>query len=459
MISFCITCHKRQWQLEQTLPSNLALARQFGYEICLVNYGAIKELDIYIEENFSGDREDKVLRYYSTPAPRFHASHAKNIAHLLGTRDIVFNLDADNYITSFHQTIYKLLSENPNVVVHNWSGSYVDGTYGRIGMTKKNFEELGGYDERFKGVTWQDVDLLMRVNNRELSYHLLPFFHKSLPIPNTQREKIRYTNSPHDYTTLYLDNFHLLEKNRWRGVVRANEGELFGLSKGVLVGTGLCQTGFQSGAPWVRPLTGIYHFCEDIFEKIYWTLLHPVFTFLYWKGIHPILTFLYWKGIHPILTFLYWKGIHPILTFLYWKGIHPILAFLYWKGIHLTLISFYRRKVYPALIFCYWKGIHFPLTFLYWKIIHPALFFFYRGVLLFYWKISYPLGLFFYGRIWRPLGLFFYWKIFYRLFILIRSIGMFFYWKVGYRLYCVIKHKIVLRILRIGSRVLGVFSH
>ncbi len=355
MISFCITCHKRQWQLEQTLPSNLALARQFGYEICLVNYGAIKELDIYIEENFSGDREDKVLRYYSTPAPRFHASHAKNIAHLLGTRDIVFNLDADNYITSFHQTIYKLLSENPNVVVHNWSGSYVDGTYGRIGMTKKNFEELGGYDESFRGIEWEDVDLIMRVQNKKLKYHLIPFLDSPLPVFNTQEQKVCYTDSPNSYADLYQYNSHRCQINRWRGVIQANERRFFGLSEGELAGSGTFQTGFRNETPWVRPLRGLQHFASDILEVVYWKLIHASSIFLYWKILHPIFIFLYWRVWQPFFIFLYWKILNPTYTFLCWRVLHRIYIFLYWKIIYRFSLQIYGRALHPVFVFFYWK--------------------------------------------------------------------------------------------------------
>lgn len=88
-------------------------------------------------------------------------SKAKNLGHRLASADYVFNLDADNYITE--GDVESILhAASLGAVCHQFSGTYGDGSHGRIGLPKTKFLELGGYDEAFLPMGYQDVDLLNR---------------------------------------------------------------------------------------------------------------------------------------------------------------------------------------------------------------------------------------------------------------------------------------------------------
>ena len=62
-------------------------------------------------------------------------------------------MDCDNKIDT--REIYFLLDELKRAatvrtfIYHGWTGKFHDGTYGRIGLLREDFEVLGGYDEIF----------------------------------------------------------------------------------------------------------------------------------------------------------------------------------------------------------------------------------------------------------------------------------------------------------------------
>lgn len=99
-ISFCITCKNRIHQIRQTLKQNLddnRLHRDF-VEFVLVDFGSKDGLRDWVFNNFSVELASGYLKYYYTEnLPHWHASVAKNTAHLCASGDILVNLDCDNF--------------------------------------------------------------------------------------------------------------------------------------------------------------------------------------------------------------------------------------------------------------------------------------------------------------------------------------------------------------------------
>jgi hypothetical protein len=175
VIGFCTSCMNRRWQVEATLARNLATLRGTGHFLALANYNSTDGLDEYVRENHQQDQREGTLLYFRTTTPtRFDASIAKNLAHRLAmTRgpDVLFNLDADNFVTAETLSIVvRTFAERRDRVLHQWSTSMRDGSFGRIGMAVDHWKRIGGYDETLQRMAWQDMDLLNRARAVGLQY-------------------------------------------------------------------------------------------------------------------------------------------------------------------------------------------------------------------------------------------------------------------------------------------------
>jgi hypothetical protein len=178
VIAFCTAAMNRLWQMEQTLPHNLGLLRGTAHFLALCNYNSTDGLDAYVRANCGEDIRRNTLAYFHTDAPAsFHASRAKNTAHRLALRarpDVLFNLDADNFITKETVAAVTTLLANKRrpAALHHWSRIWSDGTFGRIALPACSWEELGGYDETLLEMAWQDIDLLFRARAIGVRYCL-----------------------------------------------------------------------------------------------------------------------------------------------------------------------------------------------------------------------------------------------------------------------------------------------
>ena len=177
-ISFCTTSCNRLWQLESTLLENLSSIGD-DCEIVLVDYGSTDGLSEWVWENFRQFIECRKLIYFEVKGDvRWNVSKAKNLAHRISTGAYLFNLDADNYVSSQDVNCIKPLLEL-DVASHQWSGVWSDGSFGRIGLPRDLFFRMGGYDESMLPMGGQDIDLLWRLN-------AMGVLIKKLPPPKTQ---------------------------------------------------------------------------------------------------------------------------------------------------------------------------------------------------------------------------------------------------------------------------------
>ena len=99
-------------------------------------------------------------------------SIGKNTATHQARGTIVVTLDCDNYtvyrggrfvITQFEQNDY-------NCVVHQFDWIPQNGNFGRIALTKKKFNEIGGYDQSLLPMGYQDWDIIKRAEATGCKY-------------------------------------------------------------------------------------------------------------------------------------------------------------------------------------------------------------------------------------------------------------------------------------------------
>jgi hypothetical protein len=174
IVGFCTSCMNRRWQLEQTLPVNLELLRGTPHFLAVVDYNSGDDLGPLLRAQDHHRSAGRLLSFRTDEPTSFHMSQAKNTAHRLALRrqpDILFNLDADNVLHRDTMTaIADLFSRKRDVYLHNWSGRWGDGTMGRIAMRAEDWVRLGGYDEAFLPMSWQDADLMTRCRAAGLDY-------------------------------------------------------------------------------------------------------------------------------------------------------------------------------------------------------------------------------------------------------------------------------------------------
>jgi glycosyltransferase involved in cell wall biosynthesis len=225
-ISFCISCKNRSWQIQQTLTHNLTNISK-NHEIVLVDFGSTDGLSQWIWTNFSNAIQDEKLIFFRVlQAPPWSSPKAKNLAHRLARGDYLFNLDADNFVTK-SDILALEKAASLNLSSQQFAGSFDDGTYGRIGIPRKLFFQLGGYDEALLPMGGQDTDLLNRILLSGNKIGKLPLPSKPA-IPNTVQDKIAETKqstltAEQAYTRMNKLNLTLSKiKNELYGFQRLN---------------------------------------------------------------------------------------------------------------------------------------------------------------------------------------------------------------------------------------------
>lgn len=140
-ISYCTTCHSRLWQLKQTITHNFAYTLAGKVELCILVYNDIKTYQ-YLYKHYADYINDGRLRVLSVNKNKVFADgsmwscgYVKHLAHLIGRGDVLFNLDADNFIDdALHAALLEL---KPNeLLITKQSEWRDDGRSGRIGVHK-----------------------------------------------------------------------------------------------------------------------------------------------------------------------------------------------------------------------------------------------------------------------------------------------------------------------------------
>ena len=192
-ISFCTTCKGRLWQLEQTLIQNINIIENVeNVDIILLDYHSEDGLKEYIFNNFYNHLRSGKLKYYSllSKAEYFNMSYAKNIVHCLSNSDVLFNLDADNFIGSTVNELKEL--RVGDFLMPPYIPNTETGTCGRIGVPRETFHLLHGYNESILGMGNDDGDFIRRLllnKNKPVRSKDI-----NLPINNTIEDKLKYTN-------------------------------------------------------------------------------------------------------------------------------------------------------------------------------------------------------------------------------------------------------------------------
>jgi predicted glycosyltransferase involved in capsule biosynthesis len=202
-------------------------------EFVLIDFGSNDGLNDWIKNNCIKYIKEGYLNYYYTDElPYWHASIAKNTAHIYASNDILVNLDCDNY-TGFNGgkfLIQQFLKYGNEIVLHQFSGSFNDGSYGRIAVHRKYFTDIRGYDESFEPMGSQDNDLIKRLLKMGLKYVPIQDKEYNTAIRNTKEDSIKNTNSKLEWKQMESMNKTRSDENVLEARIRANNNS-FGIRR------------------------------------------------------------------------------------------------------------------------------------------------------------------------------------------------------------------------------------
>ena len=184
-LSYCTTCNNRLWQLAKTLPHNTQYLKCGEIELVIVAYndGSVKP---YLQANYADYLSDGRIRVIEhnedkifADGSRWSCGYVKDIAHNKAIGDVLFNLDADNFIDDdLHQT---LLTLPPNtLLITKQSEWQADGRSGRIGLHKSDYGKIR-YRDRGRN---DDGDFMLQAHLAKLQFMQIPCLIK--PISNVK---------------------------------------------------------------------------------------------------------------------------------------------------------------------------------------------------------------------------------------------------------------------------------
>lgn len=231
-LSFCITCMNRINQIKQTLIKNLNDNKNTNIEFILVDFNSSDGLKDYIFTNRTIKKYliNNQLKYFFTDKLKYwHASIAKNTSHLLASGNIVVNLDCDNFIGENGGDILleQFKNKGKNIIISQSSEISGSGTAGRISLSKENFLKLGGYNEQFYPMGYQDTDLVKRATKLHIKFvHLNK---NNVAIANSKNESIKNCNTKIEYYTMENTNKLLSNINIENNELVANKYKSIGI--------------------------------------------------------------------------------------------------------------------------------------------------------------------------------------------------------------------------------------
>lgn len=161
-ISFCISHKSRLHQLKQTLPVNLKHLPN-DCEVVISNLDGTKQLLEWAASSLQEFILSDQLKIFDVSNISVWSSPiAKNIAHRIAGGQYLFNLDADNFVDPKDIQLIRQAAQQ-NAACMQWSGSWIDGSFGRIGLPNETFKIIGGYDDTLLPMGAQDLDLIKRL--------------------------------------------------------------------------------------------------------------------------------------------------------------------------------------------------------------------------------------------------------------------------------------------------------
>jgi len=220
-ISFLTSCMNRTHHLKQTYLKNIenSITNKCEVEFVLLNYNSTDDLDDFVKNELRDVNVE--LKYIKTNKPKyFNMSHAKNTLGKSSSGNLLCWLDADNRTQKgFIEFVLNEFSENENSVLRVEYSSETAGMCGRVVCSKQNFNMVRGYNEKFKGWGYEEIDFCERLKKLRCKLKNIPLKflgkiehtehermcnyseHEKLEIQNTKFSSMKYQSNYNNFVT------------------------------------------------------------------------------------------------------------------------------------------------------------------------------------------------------------------------------------------------------------------
>jgi GT2 family glycosyltransferase len=165
LISMCIPCHNRAYDLKQTLPSIITSANLSPpVEIAILDYNSPDDLRDFFFKTYgeAALAEGNFLSYkrYGGKQKHYHTSHANNLSVLMSQGEYIVVGCTDMILDgAYFGTIRGLIEEENYVWMQSTGKNFVV-------CKRTEFIESGGFDERFEFYGPNDKDFAERLQRR-----------------------------------------------------------------------------------------------------------------------------------------------------------------------------------------------------------------------------------------------------------------------------------------------------
>ncbi len=206
-ISFCTVCMNRTNFLKQTLPRNIEDNLSYGnLEFVVLNYNSTDGMHEWIMGEMARYIELGILKYIRTLEPQYFLwSHSKNVVAKQAKNDIICNVDADNFLgKGFAEYINTQFHEENDIYLAVDKQRATKDCYGRIGMARRDFDKLRGYDESMDMYGFEDFDLANRLEMLGRKKKLIDKKEFLTAVAHDDDERLKNQNQKNRIKKIYL---------------------------------------------------------------------------------------------------------------------------------------------------------------------------------------------------------------------------------------------------------------
>ena len=206
-ISFCTVCMNRTNFLKQTLPKNIEDNLSYGnLEFVVLNYNSTDGMHEWIMGEMAHYIDLGILKYIRTLEPQYFLwSHSKNVVTKQAKNDIICNVDADNFIgKGFAEYINIQFQGENNVYLAVDKQRTMKDCYGRICLTRSDFNRLRGYDESMDVYGFEDFDLTNRLEMLGRKKKLIEKRKFLTAVTHDDDERLKNQNQNNTVKKIYL---------------------------------------------------------------------------------------------------------------------------------------------------------------------------------------------------------------------------------------------------------------
>lgn len=232
--SICTPVKNRTPHLRSTYIHNIeeGLRAANNLEFILIDLDSNDGMHEWVKTTLRPYVEDGTVKYYRAigPWPIWNCSQAFNVGMLTGTGDLLTNLHADNLMSAAAYKEHQRLSANGDIVISpaiatGGKTKHFTGSCGLVTLTKTQFLDIGGYDERMIGWGYQDLDFADRM--KLLGHKWVPWTAETVSgIDHGHDLRAAHTEVPAHAGNLH--NHKLSKEAIKAGQLRANAGKPWG---------------------------------------------------------------------------------------------------------------------------------------------------------------------------------------------------------------------------------------